>query len=65
MLATAQAILLCNYDCMLMIAVLVPIKTELKREEEAVIITKSEAVSAQPITGMSCHSITAVTCGDS
>ena len=39
----------------------------MKREvkEEAVPVTKSETMSAQPTTGMSSHSITAIDCGAS
>ena len=42
---------------------LLPVKTELK--EEAVPMTKAETMSAQPTTGMSSHSITAIVCGAS
>ena len=38
-------------------------KTEVK--EEAVTMTKAETMSAQPTTGMSSHSITAIVCGAS
>ena len=37
---------------------LLPVKTEVK--EEAVSMTKAETTSAQPTTGMSSHSITAI-----
>ena len=55
--------ILCNkykYDCMLMTvepAILIPIKTELKEVEEAIVITRAETISARPTIGMSCHSI--------
>ena len=39
---------------------LLPVKIELK--EEAVTMTKAETMSAQPTTGMSSHSITAIVC---
>ena len=42
---------------------LLPVKREVK--EEAVPMTKAETTSAQPTTGMSSHSITAIVCGAS
>ena len=44
-------------------SLLLQVKREVK--EEAVPVTKAETMSAQPTTGMSSHSITAIDCGAS